>query len=156
MKRTFLLQVIKYGIVGIANTLLTAVTIWVMMHWVFKVGGEGNVSPTIITVSNLVGFIVGLINSFIWNRKWTFRSQNRWKKEFIKFTTAFLICYIPQLFFVNFLNTVLTVPDFRFGIGNYSFTISVAYFCQLAGIVFYTSSNFLLNKYFTFKQTNDQ
>ena len=156
MKKTFLLQVIKYGIVGVFNTLLTAVTIWIMMNWVFKSGKEENVSAMVITISNLTGFIVGLLNSFIWNRKWTFQSQNRWGKEFIKFTTAFLICYIPQLFLVNFLNTVITGSDFRFAIGNYPLVISAAYFCQLIGIVFYTSLNFLLNKYYTFKPTENK
>ena len=155
MKKTFWIQVIKYGIVGIANTLLTAVTIWVMMYLVFKAGREENVSSTVITVSNITGYIVGLINSFIWNRKWTFQSKNRWGKEFIKFTTAFLICYIPQLFLVNILNTYVTSPDFRLVIGNYPLVIRVAYLWQLVGIVFYTSLNFLLNKYYTFKPTNE-
>ena len=154
MKKIFILQLIKYGIVGVFNTLLTAVTIWVMMYPVFKAGNTENVSPVVISVSNITGFIVGLLNSFFWNRKWTFKSKNKWVKEFIKFVTAFLICYIPQLFFVNFLNTQLTGPDFQFEIGNFPLIIRMAYVCQLIGIVFYTSMNFLLNKYFTFKQTN--
>ena len=154
MKKVFWHHVIKYGIVGVFNTLLTAVTIWVMMYWVFQAGKEENVSPVVITISNITGFIAGLINSFFWNRKWTFQSKNRWEKEFIKFITAFLICYIPQLFLVNFLNTALSGPDFLFTIGNYTFNISIAYICQLIGIVFYTSINFLLNKYYTFKQSD--
>jgi len=146
MKKDFWLQAIKYGIVGAINTLLTAVVIWIMMHVVFQAEKEENVSPYIITISNIIGYIVGLINSFIWNRKWTFQSKNHWGKEFIKFTTAFLICYIPQLFFVNFLNTC---TNLRIDIAP--LVISHAYTCQLLGIVFYTSLNFLLNKYYTFK-----
>jgi len=146
MKKDFLLQAIKYGIVGVINTLLTAITIWIMMHPVFQTGKGENVSPWVITISNITGFIVGLINSFVWNRKWTFKSKNHWVSEFIRFTTAFLVCYIPQLFFVNFLNTY---TGFRIDFGPLA--ISHAYTCQLLGIVFYTSLNFLLNKYYTFK-----
>jgi len=147
MKKDFWLQATKYGVVGIINTVLTAVTIWVMMHWIFQAGKEDNVAPSVITISNITGYIVGLINSFVWNRKWTFRSKNHWGMEFIKFTTAFLICFIPQLLLVNILNTYTTL---QFSAG--SFSISHAYTCQLIGIVFYTALNFILNKYYTFKQ----
>lgn len=149
MNKVFLLQVIKYGIVGVINTIVTTVTIWVMMYLVFQAKKVEDVSPIVITVSNATGFIAGLINSFVWNRKWTFKSKNRWESEFIKFTTAFLICFFPQLLLVNLLNTY---TNFRFDFG--SWVISHAYSCQLIGIIFYTSVNFFLNKFFTFRQTN--
>lgn len=149
MKKNFWLQAIKYGIVGLINTLLTIIVIWVMMYLVFQVGKSENVSSMVVTISNITGYIVGLINSFIWNRKWTFQSKNHWGKEFIRFVSAFLICFIPQLFFVNILNTYTNI---RFDVKP--LVIDHAYTCQLIGIVFYTSLNFLLNKYYTFKQTN--
>jgi len=151
MNKNFLLQVTKYGIIGVINTLLTAIVIWIMMHWVFQTGKEENVSRTVISISNITGYIVGLINSFICNRKWTFHSNNHWGKEFIKFVIAFLICYIPQLFVVNLLNTY---TNLRINIAP--LTISHAYTCQLIGIVFYTSMNFLLNKYYTFRPVKDK
>jgi len=147
MKKSFLLQVVKYGIVGVINTLLTAIVIWIMMYIIFQTGKMQSVPPYIITISNITGYIAGLINSFVWNRKWTFQSKNNWKKEFVKFTTAFLICYIPQLFLVNFLNIYTDIAiDFK------PLVISHAYTCQLVGIVFHTILNFLINKYYTFKQ----
>ena len=149
MRKSFWLQAIKYGIVGVLNTLLTAITIWIMMNFIFQTGKMKIVSPLVISISNITGFTVGLINSFVWNRKWTFKSKNHWKNEFIKFIMAFFICYIPQLFFVNFLNTYTNILiDFK------PLVISHAYTCQLFGIVFYTSFNFLINKFYTFKQTN--
>ena len=146
MKKVFWSQIIKYGIVGISNTIITAGTIWIMMFLVFRAEKEENVSPIIITVSNITGCIIGLINSFIWNRIWTFHSKNKWGKEFIKFSTAFLICYIPQIFLVNILNQYTNI-QFNFE----PVVISHAFTCQLIGLVFYTSLNFLLNKYYTFK-----
>ena len=50
-------QAIKYGIVGVSNTVITAVVIWIMM----KLFGCSDV------VSNMVGYIAGVLNSFIWN-----------------------------------------------------------------------------------------
>ena len=149
MNNNFLVQVIKYGIVGVLNTLLTAATIWIMMFLVFQTEKENPSSTLVASVSNITGYIVGLINSFVINRKWTFKSNNNWKNEFIKFIMAFLICYIPQFFLVNFLNTN---TDYYFDVQPV--VISHTYTCQLIGIVFYTSINFLLNKFFTFKQAN--
>ena len=51
-------QAIKYGVVGLSNTLITMIVIWVMM----KLFGcrEG--------LSNLTGYVAGILNSFIWNK----------------------------------------------------------------------------------------
>jgi putative flippase GtrA len=145
-----LIQALKYGIVDVINTLLTAVVIWIMMHPVFQTDKMGFVPSIIVTISNVTGFIAGLINSFVFNRLWTFKSKNKWINEFIKFVKAFLICYIPQLILVNILNTYTNVLiDLKIFVINHADT------CQLIGIVFYTSFNFLINKYYTFKQRSE-
>ena len=58
-------QAIKYGVVGLSNTLITMIVIWVMM----KLFGcrEG--------LSNLTGYVAGILNSFIWNKQWTFQGK---------------------------------------------------------------------------------
>ena len=58
-------QAIKYGVVGLSNTLITMIVIWVMM----KLFGcrEG--------LSNLTGYVAGILNSFIWNKQWTFKGR---------------------------------------------------------------------------------
>ena len=152
MKKKFLIQAVKYGIVGVLNTLLCVITIWIMMYWVFQSKKDENVSGVVSVVSNIAGYTVGLINSFIFNRKWTFKSENRWGKEFIKFLGVFLICFIPQLILVYLLNKYTTGPDFHIAIGTHLFTITYSFTCQLIGNVFYTALNFLLNKFYTFRQ----
>jgi putative flippase GtrA len=151
MNKNFFIEAFKYGIVGILNTLLTAITIWIMMH-IFNAPQQKNVPAFVISISNVTGYIVGLINSFIWNRKWTFKSRSAWKKEFLRFFFAFLICYIPQLLLVNFLNDHSCIAPIAFRFFNYSGLVTSAYLCQLTGIVFYTILNFLCNKYYTFKK----
>ena len=49
-------QAIKYGIVGVSNTVITAVVIWIMM----KLFGCSDV------VSNMVGYVAGVLKSFGW------------------------------------------------------------------------------------------
>jgi len=125
-----LIQFVKYGVVGISNTLLTAAIIWIMMK----------VCHSSDYVSNIIGYIVGLINSFIWNRRWTFENNSQLSKTAFKFIITFAISYLLQL---GNLYLLLNYTTFD------------AYFCQLTSIVVYTSVNFILNKYYTFKINNE-
>ncbi|MDP4237925.1 MAG: GtrA family protein [Bacteroidota bacterium] len=120
------IQFLKFGIVGISNTLLTALTIWFLLK----------VLHCSDYFSNLIGYIVGLINSFIWNRKWTFESKTNLGVTVFKFILTFAISYLFQLG-----NLYLLLH----------FTSIDPYFCQLLSIVVYTCINFVLNKYYTFK-----
>jgi putative flippase GtrA len=152
MSNKFIVQAVKYGIVGVLNTLLTAVVIWLMMHWIFNLNATDHASSVAVSISNITGYIIGMINSFICNRLWTFQSKKNWKPELLKFIGAFLICYIPQLLLVMLLNKYAGLPAVRLDLWHHSYTFTSAYICQLFGIVFYTVLNFLCNKYYTFKK----
>ena len=120
-------QAIKYGIVGVGNTVITAVVIWRMM----KLLGCSDI------VSNIVGYAAGVLNSFIWNKQWTFKgSSTGWTKGAVRFTIAFIICYALQYGLVLILNSRLTIDH---------------YYNHLIGMAFYTVINFLVNKFYTFK-----
>lgn len=120
------IQLLKFGIVGVSNTLLTAITIWILL----RVLHFNDYS------SNIVGYIVGLVNSFIWNRKWTFANTAKVKDTIFKFIITFAISYLFQLG-----NLYLLIH----------YTQIDSYICQLISIVVYTIINFILNKYYTFK-----
>ncbi len=156
-KNSTLVQLIKYGLVGIVNTLLTALVIWVMLRFVFGVKNDADASNVAMSVSNICGYVVGLINSFVLNRTWTFQSKTNWKKGFLKFVIAFVFCYLIQLGVVLILNSSDLIPSLSFGTidmesASTSYTISSAYICQLIGIVTYTVLNFFCNKYYTFRK----
>ena len=120
-------QAIKYGVVGVINTLITAVVIWIMM----KLLGCSDV------VSNVVGYIAGVLNSFIWNKKWTFKSTEKWIGSAIRFGVVFGICYLLQLGLLVFvLNPYLAIDP---------------YYNQLIAMAFYTAINFVMNKFYTFR-----
>lgn len=121
-----LIQLIKFGIVGVFNTLLTAVTIWILL----KVLHYSDY------VSNIIGYLVGLMNSYIWNRKWTFASTTKLSDTLFKFILTFGISYLFQLGNLYLLR---------------HFTSIDPYVCQLISIVVYTCINFVLNKFYTFK-----
>lgn len=121
-------QMAKYGLIGVINTLLTGVIIFVLMN------GFG----VSFKISNAAGYIVGFFNSFIMNKLWTFKgNQTSTFRQFIRFAAVFVVCYLLQLGFVITLVDKLMLSE------------NIA---QLAGMVFYTLIGFLLNKLFTFKE----
>jgi len=120
------IQFIKFGIVGVSNTLLTALTIWILLKVL-------HCSPYF---SNIVGYIVGLVNSFIWNRKWTFDSKTKVTDTLFKFILTFGVSYLFQLGNLYILLHYTSIDS---------------YVSQLLSIVVYTGINFVLNKIYTFK-----
>src|ERR1700678_614596 len=58
-------QFVKFGIVGISNTLLTLVVYTVLLK------GFG----VWYLAASAIGFVVGAINGFLLNRRWTFRDH---------------------------------------------------------------------------------
>src|SRR6202047_4432086 len=60
-----LVQFVKFGIVGVSNTLLTFVVYTVLL----KAFGVWYLA------ASAIGFVVGTINSFLLNRRWTFRGH---------------------------------------------------------------------------------
>ena len=125
IKKSYI-QLIKFGIVGISNTLLTAITIWFLLKLLHCSD----------YFSNFAGYIIGLLNSFIWNRKWTFESKTKVSVTVFKFIVTFAISYLFQLG-----NLYLLLH----------FTHIDPYFCQILSIIVYTFINFFLNKNYTFK-----
>lgn len=119
-------EIIKYGIVGISNTIVTALIIYIMMKWCDF--------PDV--TANIAGYAAGVLNSFVWNKQWTFRSEAAWGKSALRFGIAFAICYLLQLGLLVYLNHTLTIDP---------------YYNQLIAMVFYTAINFLFNKFYAFK-----
>ena len=57
-------QFIRYLLVGVINTLVTLIVIYVCK----------SILDINQWVSNAIGYVAGLINSFIWNKNWVFKS----------------------------------------------------------------------------------
>jgi len=137
-------QALKFGVVGIGNTLLTLIIIWLMVE---KLAFSA-------IPSNVTGYAAGIICSYFFNKQWTFKSTIGWKKSAIRFFLVCAICYLIQFsvllilshFFADnpplysFFRPVLDV-----------FKISPSYYIHIFAMVFYTLFNFLLNKFYTFK-----
>ncbi|MDE5626522.1 MAG: GtrA family protein [Paramuribaculum sp.] len=138
MKRTNILQFVRYAMVGALNTILTLVVIYACKDF-FGIN---------IWVSNAIGYIAGFINSFLWNKLWVFRSSAGYLREAIKFVGGFLLCYCLQFAATWLLNGHSLLAGREWSL--FGFVISGYGIATLMGMVIYTLANFFYNKAITF------
>lgn len=120
-------QFIRYCVVGLINTLVTLGVIFVCMK-LFKIS---------YVYSNAIGYIAGVINSYVLNKLWTFNSSNSVAKEFVRFVAVFIICYGIQLVVLLLMTELLDLQ---------------VELSQVIAIFVYTLINFLANKYFVYTE----
>jgi putative flippase GtrA len=119
-------QFAKYVVVGGANTLLTLGTIFVLSA----------AAHADYRLANAVGYVVGLINSYILNRWWTFRSHGAVPVQVVKFLLVFGFCYAFQ-----FGLLITMVDQLHWG----------SVLSQIAAMGAYTGLGYLLNRKVVYK-----
>ena len=100
--RTTMVQLIKYGIVGVSNSLITLAVILVC----------NELLGLKLMLADVIGYIAGVINSFIWNKNWVFKSHNhRLRYEMSLFLIGFLLCFGLQFLTVLVLRNPMKALD---------------------------------------------
>lgn len=121
-------QLIRFGIVGVINTLITLAVIYLLQE----------VLDVKYTIANLAGYVAGVINSFFWSKLWVFKKLNsNFIREAVLFLISFGVCYGIQFVSLLVLVELLHIPDL---------------WAQLLGMVVYTLCNFIMNRCITFKK----
>ena len=121
-------QFIKYLGVGTINTLITSLVIFIFM----KFTNSG------LYLSNVLGYIFGLLSSYILNSLFVFKSNNILKKkEFIKFIIVFLSAYTLNIISLYILSKIIYIGE---------------YLSQYISMMIYSLSFFYLCKFYTFKK----
>lgn len=133
-----LFRFVKYCMVGVLNTLLC-------LGVIFLCKSILGINPY---VSNAIGYIAGVINSFLWNKKWVFKSDGGMGREAIIFVCGFGICYILQFAVVWVLNqSSFGEMEFDFWV----FTLTGYGIATILGNIVYTIANFIYNRLITFR-----
>ncbi len=139
LKNKDILQFARYIAVGVLNTLVTLVVIYVCKSWL----------DINIWVSNALGYIAGVINSFLWNKIWVFRSRETgYRGEALRFAVGFAVCYVLQFGVTWVLNAMIGHIEWDI---TPSFTISGYGIATIIGMGVYTIANFIYNRLVTFK-----
>jgi len=119
---------LRYNLVGIINTLFGFTLIFLLM----ALGMDAK-------LSNLLGYMMGAILSYLLNSRYTFQTTPS-LKDALKFFTILAVSYI-----INFL-TLLTLLGQEMN----------PYIAQLVSGVVYTLSSFLLARRFVFGESHEK
>lgn len=72
---------IKFGLIGVLNTLVDFGVFYVMDRWVIGQGPTlvllGTTVSAGLYISNAVAYVAANVHSFIWNKLWTFQKRDR-------------------------------------------------------------------------------
>lgn len=135
-----LVQLIRYAFVGVMNTCVTLLAIFICKSLL-------GVNPY---VSNAIGYGAGIANSFIWNRAWVFHAkEGRLHRQILLFAVGTGACYLIQLLCLYLLLDKTALGDMQWII--LGFTLSGYGVATLVGSVVYTGVNFIYNKLIAFR-----
>lgn len=124
--RGFLKQAVKFGLVGALNTAVTFLSFLLMSRAL----GVNEYA------ANAASYALGLVNGYLWNKFWTFRSPRFGLAELGLFLLVFLACYGVQLAAYRGLRLADLRPELA----------------QAIAMVAYTALNFFGNKFITFRK----
>jgi len=126
-------QFVKFGIVGASGAIVSFVVFHLLLH--FQVD---------LKLAFSVGFILGGVNNYWWNRRWTFRSKGHLWKELAQFLAVSGVALVLGIIITGLLDRYLS-----------AFTLRNS-FIWLCGTVGGMGVNFFVNKYWTFRHTHHQ
>ena len=133
------LQFIRYACVGVLNTIVTFAVIIICKSII-------GMNPW---VSNALGYICGIINSFIWNKRWVFRTSGHYAREAIAFLSGALVCYGVQLLATWLIYNETGLKSWEYTI--HTVTLSGYGIATVAGNIIYTVTYYIYNKLITFR-----
>lgn len=126
-KRETTHQFIKFSLIGFLNTAVHY-GVFVFLYRYMSI---------YYLAASVTGYIAGLINSFIFNKKWTFKTRGmRTDIEFMKFVV------------VNFVALLANVGSMGFLVSYMNIMPELA---QLISVMFTVMINFWGNKFWTFR-----
>ena len=119
-------QLLRFGIVGAANTAVGLAIILVLQNLV-------GLHPA---VSNMAGYIAGFLLGYHFHRTWTFRHSGGAVERAPHYLLTVVACYALNLATLSYLTWIGIDP-----------TVS-----QIAAVFVYTVSHFILGKWFAFAE----
>ena len=124
------LQFMKFGIVGISNTLVSLIVYYIFIYFGIH-----------YIIANTAGFILGTINAYFWNNKYVFKILEKEKrshaktgvKVFITYGITYLLSTILLLLWVDILGISQTIAP-------------------IFNVFITTPLNFMMNKLWAFSE----
>lgn len=149
MKKRSFLQFIKFALVGLSNTIIDIIVSFILnavLNWYY--------------VAKVIGYCCGILNSYLLNSRWTFKTEHRNDiREKLTFVAVNLVVLLISLLLMYLASDkvwnltgwweALPLPVFVMNLVNGE------RFCTLISTVICIVINFAGNKLFVFKKTNN-
>ncbi|MCR5261842.1 MAG: GtrA family protein [Candidatus Gastranaerophilales bacterium] len=147
MKNKVSKEFIKYCLVGVVNTLVGTTSAFIALD-VFMLN---------YAISTAISYVLGIITSFLLNKKYTFHNTDKGNMQFVKFFLLMLPSFVFSYWFgfkfahflakyfmsfIDFINSLTNVPNSRI-IDNFAILISIATHVIIG---------FSVNKFYVFKK----
>ena len=116
---------IKFGLIGVLNTLITISSYMLLVYL-----------GVYYILANIIGYSLGVINSFYWNKNWVFQVNSKQRNIFMKFVLVNLVTLVINTLILYLLNHYLHIHS---------------YLAQIIATGFGLIVNFFLNKKWTFE-----
>lgn len=133
-----IMQFVKFGIVGVSNTVISYVLYAISLLGFQKTGIFGKVD---YLAAQIIAFVLSVLWSFYWNNKMVFVQEEGEKRSVIG---ALIKTYISYSFTGLFLNSILLV------IWVQVFHIS-EFIAPIINLLISVPVNFIINKFWAFK-----
>lgn len=147
-KRSFL-QFIKFALVGLSNTIIDIIVSFILnaiFNWYY--------------VAKVIGYCCGILNSYLLNSRWTFKTERRNDiREKLTFVAVNLVVLLISLLLMYLASDkvwnltgwweTLPLPEFVLKL------VDGERFCTLISTVICIVINFAGNKLFVFNKTNN-
>ena len=143
---------VKFGLIGVLNTLVDFGVFWVMDRWVVGRGPTLVLLGTAVAagpyISNAVAYVVANLHSSVWNKLWTFERRDRVTKgeagRYLLTSAGYLLLSSVSLAVcIRILSLPVIAPLVPQGWTNLLAKLPTA--CVT---IFY---NYLMNKFWVFK-----
>ena len=133
-----LMQFVKFGIVGVSNTVISYVLYAISLLGFQKAGLFANVD---YLLAQIIAFVLSVLWSFYWNNKMVFVPKEGEKRSVIG---ALIKTYISYSFTGLFLNSILLILWVQI------FHIS-EFIAPIINLLISVPLNFMINKFWAFK-----
>jgi putative flippase GtrA len=108
---------IKYGLVGLMNTVV-GYGIYLLLIGL----------RVFYPMASACGSVAGIINSYFWNKYFTFQSSKKSITEIIKFLFVYLIQYLCNIAIIYLCVNALSMSESLAGLFGICFGVLVSYF----------------------------
>jgi len=151
-KKSFF-QLLKFLLIGVSNTAIDLVVTWILQ----KLFGTFSTAPALTYyLPKIIGYACGIINSYIWNSRWTFKEEHRRdSREIVLFVAVNLVTLGLSLGLMYLFKNVCGLDAWWMRtLGENWFTkiITGDFFCTLLSTGISLLVNFAGNKLLVFKK----